>query len=99
MLPARNVTPSGTHQQLMESLCPQIIENYSPPTASAMSKPSLAVGQAAIQQNYRVLYRETHVLLDGLAEAVADGTRKEFMESLTTVPLLIIDDFGMRSCR
>jgi len=26
----------------------------------------------------------------------ADGTRKEFMESLTTVPLLIIDDFGMR---
>jgi DNA replication protein DnaC len=27
-----------------------------------------------------------HVLLDDLAEAVADGTRKEFMESLTTVP-------------
>jgi DNA replication protein DnaC len=43
-----------------------------------------------------VLYRETHVLLDDLAEAVADGTRREFMETLTTVPLLIIDDFGMR---
>jgi DNA replication protein DnaC len=43
-----------------------------------------------------VLYRETHVLLDELAEAVIDGTRKQFMESLTTVPLLIIDDFGMR---
>jgi len=26
-----------------------------------------------------------------LAEAVADGTRREFMETLTTVPLLIID--------
>ena len=25
-----------------------------------------------------------------------DGTRKEYMESLATVPLLIIDDFGMR---
>src|SRR5437016_4709417 len=25
-----------------------------------------------------------------------DGTRKEFMETMTTVPLLIIDDFGMR---
>jgi len=25
-----------------------------------------------------------------------DGTRKQFMETLTTVPLLIIDDFGMR---
>ena len=43
-----------------------------------------------------MLYRETHVLLDNLADAVVDGTRKEFMESLTTVPLLIIDDFGMR---
>jgi DNA replication protein DnaC len=42
------------------------------------------------------MYRETHVLLDDLAEAVADGTRKAFMESVATVPLLIIDDFGMR---
>lgn len=50
-----------------------------------------AIGRAAIQQGYRVLYRETHVLLDDLAEAVADGTRREFMETLTTVPLLIID--------
>ena len=43
-----------------------------------------------------MLYRETHVLLDDLAEALADGTPKQFMESVATVPLLIIDDFGMR---
>jgi len=43
-----------------------------------------------------VLYRETHILLDELADAVAGGTRKEYMESVATVPLLIIDDFGMR---
>ena len=55
-----------------------------------------AIGQAAIQQGYRVLYRETHVLLDELADAVADGTRKEYMKSVATVPLLIVDDFGMR---
>jgi DNA replication protein DnaC len=36
-----------------------------------------ALGQAAIQQGYRVLYRETHSLLDELAEAAIDGTRKE----------------------
>jgi DNA replication protein DnaC len=36
------------------------------------------------------------VLLDELADAVTDGTRKEYMESISTVPLLIIDDFGMR---
>jgi DNA replication protein DnaC len=66
------------------------------PGGTGKSHLAQAIGQAAIQQGYRVLYRETHMLLDDLAEAVADGTRKEFMESLTTVPLLIIDDFGMR---
>jgi DNA replication protein DnaC len=66
------------------------------PGGSGKSHLAQAIGQAAIQQGYRVLYRETHVLLDDLAEAVVDGTRKEFMESLTTVSLLIIDDFGMR---
>jgi DNA replication protein DnaC len=55
-----------------------------------------AIGQAVIQQGYRVLYRETHKLLDELAEATLDGTRKECMEFLGTVPLLIIDDLGMR---
>jgi DNA replication protein DnaC len=55
-----------------------------------------AIGQTAIQQGCKVLYRETHILLDELAEAVAEGNRKEYMESIATVPLLIIDDFGMR---
>jgi DNA replication protein DnaC len=66
------------------------------PGGTGKSHLAQAIGQAAIQQGYRVLYRETHVLLDDLAEAVADGTRKEFMDGLTTVPLLIVDDFGMR---
>jgi len=66
------------------------------PGGTGKSHLAQAIGQAAIQQNYRVLYRETHVLLDELAEAVVDGTRKEFMESVATVPLLIMDDFGMR---
>ena len=43
-----------------------------------------------------MLYRETHTLLDELADATLDGTRKEQMEFLVTVPLLIIDDLGMR---
>ena len=55
-----------------------------------------AIGLAAIQQGYRVLYRETHKLLDDLAEASIDGTRREQMEVFASVPLLIIDDLGMR---
>jgi hypothetical protein len=39
-----------------------------------------------------LLYREAHVLLDDLAEAVVDGTRKEFMETLTTVPSAAVRD-------
>jgi DNA replication protein DnaC len=66
------------------------------PGGTGKSHLAQAVGQAAILQGYRVLYRETHVLLDELADAVVGGTRKEFMESLASVPLLIVDDFGMR---
>ncbi len=43
-----------------------------------------------------MLYRETHILLEELADATLDGERKEYMEQLATVPLLIIDDLGMR---
>jgi DNA replication protein DnaC len=66
------------------------------PGGTGKSHLAQAIGQAVILQNYRVLYRETHVLLDELAEAVAEGTRREYMDSIATVPLLIIDDFGMR---
>jgi len=66
------------------------------PPGTGKSHLAQAIGQGAIQQGYRVLYRETHTLLDELAEATLDGTRKECMEFLETVPLLIIDDLGMR---
>jgi DNA replication protein DnaC len=66
------------------------------PGGTGKSHLAQAIGQAAILQGYRVLYREIHVLLDELADAVADGARKEYMEAVATVPLLILDDFGMR---
>jgi DNA replication protein DnaC len=66
------------------------------PGGTGKSHLAQAVGQAAIMQGHRVMYREAHVLLEQLADAVADGTRKQFMANLTSVPLLIVDDFGMR---
>lgn len=66
------------------------------PCRTGKSHLAQAIGQAAILQGYRVLYREVHVLLDELADAVADGTRKDYIQSVATVPLLIVDDFGMR---
>ena len=66
------------------------------PGGSGKSHLAQAIGHAAIQQGYKVLYRETHVLLDELAESIAEGARKDYMAEIATVPLLIIDDFGMR---
>jgi DNA replication protein DnaC len=66
------------------------------PPGTGKSHLAQAIGLAAIQQGYRVLYREAHTLLSEIAEATLDGTRKERMELLSTVPLLIIDDLGMR---
>lgn len=66
------------------------------PGGTGKSHLAQAIGQAAILQGHRVLYRETHLLLEQLADAVAEGRRKQFMAELATVPLLIIDDFGMR---
>jgi len=66
------------------------------PPGTGKSHLAQAIGLAAIQQGYRVLYRETHALLDEIAEATIDGSRKQHMGLLATVPLLIIDDLGMR---
>ena len=66
------------------------------PPGSGKSHLAQAIGHAVILQGYRVLYREAHVLLEDLADATLDGKRKEHMEMLSTVPLLIIDDLGMR---
>jgi DNA replication protein DnaC len=66
------------------------------PPGSGKSHLAQAIGQAAIQQGYRVLYREAHTLINDLADAALDGTRKQQMELFSTIPLLVIDDIGMR---
>jgi DNA replication protein DnaC len=66
------------------------------PPGTGKSHLAQAIGQAVIQQGYKVLYREAHTLLDELADATLDGTRREFMEWTVSLPLFILDDLGMR---
>jgi DNA replication protein DnaC len=66
------------------------------PPGTGKSHLAQAIGRAAIQQGYRVVYREAHLLIEQIAEAALDGTRKVVLADLATVPLLIIDDLGMR---
>ncbi|MGH7435409.1 MAG: IS21-like element helper ATPase IstB [Polyangiaceae bacterium] len=66
------------------------------PPGTGKSHIAQAIGHAAIQQGHRVLYREAHVLLEDLAQETIEGNRSERLADLALVPLLIVDDLGMR---
>jgi DNA replication protein DnaC len=66
------------------------------PPGTGKSHLAQAIGRAAIHQGYRVVYREAHALIEEIADATLDGTRKDYLAELATVPLLIVDDLGMR---
>lgn len=66
------------------------------PPGTGKSHLAQAIGRAAIQQGYRVIYREAHSLIEEIADATINGARKEYLAELSVVPLLIIDDLGMR---
>jgi len=66
------------------------------PPGTGKSHLAQAIGRAAIHQGYAVLYRETHELLEEIAEATVESRRGEYMTSVASVDLLIIDDLGMR---
>jgi DNA replication protein DnaC len=66
------------------------------PPGTGKSHLAQAIGRAAIQQGHRVLYREAHVLIEEIADAGLDGTRKQYLADMAAVPLLIVDDLGMR---
>jgi DNA replication protein DnaC len=66
------------------------------PPGTGKSHLAQAIGRAVIQQGYRVVYREAHTLLEEIADATLDGTRKGYLADLAAVSLLIVDDLGMR---
>jgi DNA replication protein DnaC len=66
------------------------------PPGTGKSHLAQAIGRAAIQQGHRVIYREARVLIEEIADAGLDGTRKQYLADMAAVPLLIVDDLGMR---
>jgi DNA replication protein DnaC len=55
-----------------------------------------ALAMSAIHAGFRVLYREAHQLFEDLLLAAATGERATAMVAFSDVPLLVIDDLGMR---
>ena len=66
------------------------------PPGTGKSHLAQAIGHAVLRQGHRVLYREAHALLEELADSTVDGSRKACFAALAEVPLLILDDLGMR---
>ena len=54
------------------------------------------IAMAAIHAGFRVLYREAHKLFEELVLAAATGERAAMIATLSEIPLLIVDDLGMR---
>jgi DNA replication protein DnaC len=66
------------------------------PPGTGKSHLAQAVALTMIHQGHKVLYREAYALIEEIADASVGGERKEKMEQLADVPLLVIDDLGMR---
>ena len=63
------------------------------PARATLPKPSAAPRSSRATAS---IYREAHTFLEELAEETLAETRKAYLTELTRVPLLIIDDLGMR---
>ena len=65
---------------------------------SGVGKSHLAqiIGNEAVRRGYEVLYRRTSALFGWIAAGEGDGTRHKRLRSAAGVPVLILDDFGMK---
>jgi DNA replication protein DnaC len=58
-----------------------------------------AVTLGVIRAGYRVIVKSLFVLADELIDADATGARRELVQQLSEVDLLILEDFGMKTLR
>jgi DNA replication protein DnaC len=54
-----------------------------------------AIAQMALRQGIRCLFKKAATLADEFSIARAEGSTRALLSKLSTVPLLVIDDFGL----
>ena len=69
------------------------------PCGTGKSHLAQALGHGAIQQGYAVLFTTQSQLLGSLHAARATGSDERRFQTLARVPLLIMDDFGLKPLR
>jgi DNA replication protein DnaC len=57
---------------------------------------AIAIAVGAIRAGYRALLRSVFDLAQDFAEAEATGERRDLVDQLTRVDLLVLEDFGMK---
>lgn len=66
------------------------------PPGVGKSHAATAITIGAIRRGYRALVRSTFDLVQDFAEADVSGQRRELVDRLTRVELLVLEDFGMK---
>ena len=66
------------------------------PPGVGKSHLATAIAVGAIRAGHRVLIRSTFDLVQDFAEAEATGERRTLVQLLTTIDLLVLEDFGMK---
>lgn len=66
------------------------------PPGVGKSHAAVALAVGAIRAGYRALVKSTFDLAQDFAEAAATDQRRELVDELTRVDLLVLEDFGMR---
>lgn len=57
---------------------------------------AIALGISAIEKGYEVYYRSIFDFLEEISLAISENRRSSFMKRMVQIPLLIIDEFGMK---
>jgi len=99
-----NFNPKINQAQIQELASCRFIEEKSPvlivgPTGTGKSHIAQAIAHCAIRQNIDVLWLSQAKLFSELQAARAAGRYDKKFAELSKVPLLIIDDFGLRPIR
>ena len=89
--------PRGTMETLMTCEYINRSENVIliGPSGTGKSHLSQALANIAVKMGYKVLFKQTHKLLNTLNSRRADGGYPQYMRTLQNLDLLIIDDFGL----
>ena len=67
------------------------------PSGVGKSHLAQALGHAACRRGIATLYRNTYNLFKWLNAGYGDGTHERRMKQVIMIPLLILDDFGLRN--